>query len=161
MTSENAIVASFGANEWAKMTTQPLEGSVIDRAFLAAHLLTGSLEQAESAVLEAIASWTPSAGEDALLERVLHAAVRGTAEDAHSPANDAPGTYLPAALQAVLRLEPLPRHCYVLRVLVGLPRQVCASLLRLSFERLDHFTCAALKCLPVVAGASAGTEYTA
>jgi len=161
MTSENAIVAGFGANEWAKMTTQTLEGSVIDRAFLAAHLLTGSLEQAESAVLGAIASWAPGGSEDELLEHVLHAAVR-RGGSGQSSASDAPEAALPAALQAVLRLAILPRHCYVLRVLVGLPRQVCASLLRLSFERLDYFTCTALKGLPLLAEPrAAGTEYSA
>ena len=131
MTSDNAIVAGFGGNGWAEVTNQPLEGAVIDRAFLAAHLLTGSPEQAECAVLEAIASWGPDGSEDELLNKVLHVAVRGAAEDAQSLANeaDSPDASLPVALQAVLRLAPLVRQCYVLRVLVRLPRKVCSSLL--------------------------------
>ena len=164
MTSDNATVAGFGGNGWGEVTNQRLEGAVIDRAFLAAHLLTGSPEQAECAVLEAIASWSPDRSQDELFEKVLHAAVRGAAEDAQSLANeaDSPDTSLPGPLQAVLRLAPLVRQCYVLRVLVRLPRKACASLLDLSLQRVDQYTCAALRCLPLLAQpTSAATEYAA
>lgn len=163
MTSENAIVAGIGGNAWA-VTNQLLEGAIVDRAFLAAHLLTGSPEQAECAVLEAVASWGPDRSEDELLNQVLRAAVRRAAQDAEAPGDeaDSSGIFLPAALQAVLRLAPLLRRCYVLRVLVRLPRHVCACMLDLPVQRVDQYTCAALRCLPLlVQSTSAPTEYAA
>jgi len=162
MTSENAIVAGYGG--WAEAANQQLQHPGIDRAFLAAHLLTGGSEQAECVIMGAIASWGPEQSEDELFEQVLRAAVRNPVEDEQLLANqaDLPGASLPSELQAVLRLAPQLRQCYVLRVLVGLPRQACAALLRLSLQRIDQYTCAALRCLPLLARpASACTEYAA
>ncbi len=160
MTSENAVVAGYSG--WAEVANQ--QHAAIDRAFLAAHLLTGDAEQAERAIMEAIAWWSPDQSDSELFEQVLRAAVQSTVEDAQSIPNgaDSPGTPLPAELQAVLRLAPQPRQCYVLRILVGLPHQACASLLHLSLQHVDHYTCAALRCLPfLVAPSCAATEYSA
>jgi DNA-directed RNA polymerase specialized sigma24 family protein len=162
MTSENAIVAGYRG--WAEAANQQLQSAGIDRAFLAAHLLTGGSEQAECAIVEAIASWGPDRSEDELFEQVLQAAVRNTVEDEQLLANqaDLSGASLPSELQAVLRLAPQLRQCYVLRVLVGLPRQACATLLGLSLQRVDQYTCAALRCLPLLAQpAPARAEYAA
>lgn len=161
MTSENTIAAGYAG--WAEVANQQHVG--IDRAFLAAHLLTGSAEQAERAMMEAIALWGPDQSDNELFEQVLLAAVRGTVEDVHSIANkvDLPGADFPAELQAVLRLAPKLRQCYVLRVLVRLPREACASLLHLSSHQVDQYMCAALKCLPVLATplCAAAAQYAA
>ena len=162
MTSENAIVAGYCG--WAEAANEQLQRAGIDRAFLAAHLLTGGSEKAECAIMEAIASWGSDQSEDELFDQVLRAAVRNTVEDEQLLVNQAglPGASLPSELQAVLRLAPQLRQCYVLRVLVGLPRQMCASMLRLSLQRVDQYTSAALRCLPLLAQpASARTEHAA
>jgi DNA-directed RNA polymerase specialized sigma24 family protein len=122
----------------------------INRAFLTAHLLTASTEQAESATMEAIDLWDPDAEtEEVLFRNVLHAAARPQIESVPSSSNkcDVAGSYLPDELQAVLRLAPQLRRCFVLRILVGLPPQVCARLLHLDSRRVDRYASAALECL--------------
>ena len=124
----------------------------LNGAFLAARLLTGSIGQAETAVQEAIESWDPDEdAEEALFQQVLKAAVRFPAEFAVSNWGISnwreAGSPLPAELQAVLRLSPRFRQCFVLRILLGQPPEVCARLLGLSEERVDEYTCAGLKSL--------------
>jgi DNA-directed RNA polymerase specialized sigma24 family protein len=122
----------------------------ISRAFLTAHLLTANREQAESAVLEAILHWDLEEGtEEVFLHRVACAAIQAQVEYESSNAGEpAPAELLlPVELQAVLDLSPQLRRCFVLRVLVGLSRQVCARLLDLSVLIVDQYTCAALEHL--------------
>jgi len=121
----------------------------IGRAFLMAHLLTGNIEQAERATMEAIGSWNPDdETPGTLLWNVLDAAAR--LEIKYAPGR--PEYQLPRELQAVLRLEPQPRRCFVLRVLAGLPLEACDRLLNLDSRRLEQYTRAALQCLGVEAG---------
>jgi len=122
----------------------------ISRAFRTAHLLTASIQQAESAVLEAIDSFDPDGEtEETLFRYVVHAAVRSSVEHILPSASNQSESamFLPVELQAVLNLPPNLRRCFVLRVLVGLSRQICARLLRLDARRVDQYTCAALQCL--------------
>ena len=100
---------------------------IVGRAFLTAHLLTGNMEQAESATIAAIDSWNP----DDETEEVL----------------DVAGPCHPVELQRVLRLARPLRRCFVLRVLVGLPPRVCAKLLRSDSRRVDQYSCDASRCL--------------
>jgi len=120
---------------------------LLDRAFLTAHLLTGSLQQAEEATLDGIDSWRPGEeAEEALLQNVLNAAARAQVE---SNGNDPDpfGSHLPNELKAVLRLAPQLRRCFVLRILAGLPAQACARLLCLHPDVVERYTCDALQCL--------------
>lgn len=122
----------------------------ISRAFLAAHLLTASTEQAESATMEAIDSWDPDEEpEEMLFQSVVGAAARSSIKPAPSISNKSgvAGSYLPVELQAVLGLAPHLRRCFVLRILIGLPPQVCSRLLHLDSHSVDRFVCAALECL--------------
>jgi len=120
---------------------------LISRAFLTAHLLTGNAEQAERVTLKAIGSWNPEEeSEEALFQNVFDAAVRSPVKLKSEPAS----AYLPAELNAVLRLSPELRSCFVLRVLMRLPSQVCARLLDLRSDSVDNYTCAALRCLGAV-----------
>jgi len=70
----------------------------IDRAFLTAHLLTASIEQAEGAISGAIGLWNPDKeSEEILFKNVLDAAARAPVEPAatissHPNASD---SYLP------------------------------------------------------------------
>ena len=136
---------------------------VISRAFLTAHLLTASTQQAENAVTEALVSWDPHGdNEGALLDRILEAAVRAPCDRSLSTFRepDSTAALLPAELRAVLRLPSQLRRCFVLRILAALSRQFCGQLLHLHPHRVDQYTSAALRCLPALAGRSAaGIEY--
>jgi hypothetical protein len=117
---------------------------LIGRAFLAAHLLTGNIEQAESATMRAIESWNAEEeSEEVLFQNVVNTAVRSPVR--FEP--EAAGPHLPAELRAVLSLAPQLRRCFVLRILERLPSQVCARLLHLHADDVDRCTCAALRCL--------------
>jgi hypothetical protein len=118
---------------------------VIDRALLTAQLLTGSLEQAEKAVLEAIDWWNPSEEPEVLFHRVVEAAARQSQEVPAS--SEASRLHLPNELKAVLRLAPQPRNCFVLRILLGLGTQGCARLLRSNSKQVEDYTRAALQGL--------------
>ena len=127
---------------------------LVRRAFLMAYLLTGSSRQAECAALEAIDSWNPEQGAEVLFHNALAAAARTQIKQASSTSNepDVAGLYLPAELQAVLKLAPRIRRCFVLRILVGLSPRVCAHLLKVHSRRVDRDTCAALHSLRVHGG---------
>jgi DNA-directed RNA polymerase specialized sigma24 family protein len=47
-------------------------------------------------------------------------------------------------------LQPLLRDCFVLRILAGLSREVCAELLDVSISELEDTLCHALKQLPLL-----------
>jgi DNA-directed RNA polymerase specialized sigma24 family protein len=126
---------------------RPAIRRMIERAFLTAHLLTGSIQQAEDATLKGLDCWNPDEEPgEALFQSVLDAAARAQVQP-NRPDSEASGSKLPNELKAVLRLSPELRRCFVLRVLVGLPSQVCARLLGLDSDRVDEDTCAALQCL--------------
>jgi hypothetical protein len=128
-------------------------GHAINRAFLTAHLLTANAKQAERAVIEAIEQWDPAEGtEEAFLLGAVKAAIGTRARyESSRPDNPRPaGLLLPTELQPVLDLAPQLRRCFVLRVLTGLPRQVCSPLLHLNASKMDQYTCAALEYLSAV-----------
>lgn len=117
-----------------------------NRALVTAHLLTGSLAQAEQAVLEGIDSWNPDEEpEEALLDRVVEAAAARPSVPRIQSASDDP--CLPKELRPILKLAPHPRSCFVLRILLGLPSRVCGGLLGLDSDRADAYTIEALECL--------------
>jgi DNA-directed RNA polymerase specialized sigma24 family protein len=120
---------------------------LLDRALLTAHLLTGSLQQAEKAALDAVDSWDPGEEpEEVLFQNVLDAAAQAQVQP--NPSNpDSSGSHLPDELKAVLRLAPQLRRCFVLRILAGLPAQACARLLCLHSDMVETYTCDALQCL--------------
>jgi DNA-directed RNA polymerase specialized sigma24 family protein len=104
------------------------------RAFHSALLLTGSPVSAEHAVSSAIESLS---SEDlktkALLFGTIEAAIRCSGNQAEQTSVDAThdGSSLPSELKAVLHMKPSLRYCFVVRVLLGLPVEECARLLRL------------------------------
>ena len=127
-------------------TTDNLENTV-NGAFLAAHLLTGSSRQAEAAVQEAIEAWdSDDDSEETFVKLVLKSAAAMPAEWTVLNWTDT-GSSLPAELQAVLRLSPRLRQCFVLNILLRLSREECGRLLGLSLDRVNEYTGAALRCL--------------
>src|SRR5579884_764455 len=122
------------------MTTTTVD---IGQAFLAAHLLTGSVEAAERATLAAIDSLSAGAvTEESLFQAVLQTAARAEVTDV--PPRDYEA-YRAIELRAVLGLARQPRRCFVLRMLAGLSPEVCARLLNLTSEQVSEHTCAALE----------------
>jgi hypothetical protein len=51
---------------------------------------------------------------------------------------------LPFELRCVLALPQDIRHCFVMRILLGLPREVCAWLLHIDIPQVNHRTQAAV-----------------
>ena len=107
--------------------------STLDMAFRTALLLTGALKTAEAAVMHGIDACEVLSPGGLLIETVRSAVRR--------PTMAADGPYevecLPAELQRLFMLQPLPRHCFVLRILVGFSPEACAELLDLSITEFE------------------------
>jgi hypothetical protein len=116
----------------------------LNRSFNAAYLLTASTRQAEAAVVKAIDRFDPNIDtEEGLFRYALRAAVQTPPErELGSTART-----LPPELQAVLTLTQELRHCFVLRVLIGISRQACGELLGLNTQRVDESTFTAMRRL--------------
>jgi hypothetical protein len=151
MTSESVIATGNIDYPMVDAANQVLQRLGINRIFLAAYLITGSAAQAEHAMLEAIDSWSADRSESDLLEQTIRAALQPKDEQAQPAGNraDPECGRLAGELQAVVRLSPQLRHCFVLRVLVGMSRQACSQLLDLTRQGVDQHTCAAMRSLPL------------
>ena len=128
------------------MTTESMLRDAANRAYIAAFLLSGSAERAEAAVLESIRLMNSdvASGEE-LLQDAVHAAIE--LEEICGQRVGELGldsSTLPFELQCVLHLPQYPRQCLVLRVLVRLPRDTCARLLRSELNQIDEGTHAGL-----------------
>ncbi len=135
------------------MSTKFRIHETLENAFIAGLLLTGSVERAESAILESVRISCPDdLFSEALFRRVVHYSINQQVETptAHERDLDRAESILPFELRCVLRLSLNLRYCYVLRILVGLPREVCAWLLQMDSSQIDEYTCAAILELPRV-----------
>lgn len=141
MTATGPLTA--GANTITRAPSKATELAVF-RTFVMAHLLTGSLKQAEIASMEAIDAWNPETESDeALLRHGVDAALCRTDRRVQPDPIEsvAGGSYLPVELQAVLKLPPSHRKCFALRVLGGFFPLDCARLLHLpprTFQKHMH-----------------------
>ncbi len=119
------------------------------RIFNVALLLTGAATSAEHAVIEALSSLDPeTVTAEALLRATIAMSVRHAEiydAEFNNPEADYPA--LPIELRNVLEMEPALRQCFVLRVLLGLPVEVCASLLRLNKCQIAANVCVAMQSL--------------
>lgn len=141
-----------------------LHGSV-ENAFIVGLLLTRSMQQAETAVLDGVRPPCPDdLYSEALFRRVIHYSI--DVQPIENPRRqqrelEQAASILPFELQRVLRLSKNLRHCYVLRILVGLTREVCAWLLHLDTSQVDQHTCAAMRALPFIQRRKSRTPETA
>jgi hypothetical protein len=120
------------------------------KSFVTALLITGSVKHAEAAVLESISKLKPNDGSDeALLWMAVEVSVASRGEVLELSQEELEHTLsiLPFELLCVLHLAADLRYCFVCRILLGLPREACASLLRLELQQLDERTCAAMLSL--------------
>jgi len=107
--------------------------------FTVAILLTGSADRAECSVLEGLKILDRGpASKAAVLEAIVRAAITPAMMPGEEEGQKllVGASWLPIALQRVLRLPKGLRHVFVLRLLLGLPRDQCLRLLQL--ETLDE-----------------------
>ena len=125
------------------MDTMP---SALDIAFRTALLLAGTTKTAEAAVMDGIGDCEDLSHGSLLIEAVKSTIRRRT------KSTDAPAALesLPPELRRLFVLQPLLRDCFVLRILAGLSREVCAELLDVSISELEDTLCHALKQLPLL-----------
>ena len=109
-------------------------------AFRTALLLTGDTTTAEAAVTRAIDACEALSSGGLLIEAV-RSAVRRRTKSSDGP-YDVDG--LPTELRRLFMLQPLLRHCFVLRILAGLSPEVCAELLDISVTEFEDAVPAAL-----------------
>ena len=100
----------------------------LDMAFRTALLLTDAMKTAEAAVMQGIGACEDLSPRGLMVEAV-RSAVRRRTKSSDGPCEV---ECLPPELRHLFMLQPLPRHCFVLRVLVGLSPEVCAELLEVS-----------------------------
>jgi hypothetical protein len=133
------------------METEDITGALLTKSFIASLLLTKNAGQAESAVLESIRcsdliGYPPA--ED-LFRGALKAALalRCEAVEQQSAELDYALSILPPELQHVLHLPTNLRDCFVLRILAGLPSDICARTLDLTACEVDWTACSAAQVL--------------
>ena len=120
----------------------------IENAFIVGLLLTGSIEQAERAIVDSIhCSETEDVCGQRVFRRVIQWAVDPQEQRSCRVTDEASVRILPFELGCVLHLLPDLRHCYVLRILVGLSREICAWLLHTDVEQVSQRTQSAVNGL--------------
>src|SRR5882724_6541311 len=130
------------------MATIPVANDLISRAFFPALLLSGDSHVAEAAVVEAIECVDLDQGdEDQFLLHTIRWVLRQQGRSSLAADTRDAACFLPPELQRVLRLPPAFRRSFVLRVLLAMPREVCAILLHLDARQVDAATCAAVQQL--------------
>jgi hypothetical protein len=125
----------------------------LENAFIAGLLLTGSVDRAETAILESVRMSCPDdLFSEALFRRTVHYSIDQHIELKNKKQSelDRARSILPFELRCVLNLSQQLRYCYVLRILIGLPREVCAWLLHMDTSQVDLHTCAAMLELPLI-----------
>ena len=135
------------------MDTMP---SALDVAFRTALLLTGDTRTAEVAVMHGIGA-CEDLSPDGLLIAAVRSAVRRRTNSSGGPCKI---ECLSPELRRLFMLQPLSRHCFVLRVLVGLSPEACADLLDVSVTEFEDAVNRALTQLPLLCSPRAhGREH--
>jgi hypothetical protein len=133
--------------------------NMVGKAFLTALLLTGSAQRAEAAILEGRGAMDlDQLSEEVLFRRTVDAATAPQSDLLEEPSEELEraSATLPFELRRVLHLPLALRQCFVLRFLIGLPREVCAQLLRLEVRQVDVRARTALLELPTIRWKSQG-----
>jgi hypothetical protein len=125
------------------MDTMP---RALDMAFRTALILTGAMKTAEAAVMQGLGA-CEDLSPGGLLTEAIKSAVRRRTKSSDGPYEV---ECLPPELRRLFLLQPLPRHCFVLRILVGLSPDVCAELLEVSDTEFENAVYRALTQLPLL-----------
>jgi hypothetical protein len=122
------------------MSTETQPSLAMGRVLTAAVLLSGDLTQAEDAVADAILSLdTDDFETEAFLMCVLILSIqrsRNFSKRSIRKRGEISVT-LPEELQNVLNLSLMLRHCFVLRVLLGLPKETCGQMLHIDDDEVE------------------------
>ena len=123
----------------------------LNMAFRTALILTGAMKTAEAAVMQGIGECEDLSPRGLMIEAVRSAVRRRT------KSSDGPYEVecLPTELRRLFMLQPLLRHCFVLRVLVSLSPEVCAELLDISVIEFEDAVYEALTQLPILSSQNA------
>ncbi len=113
----------------------------LNEMFTVAILLTGSADRAECSVLEGLKTLDRGpVSKAAVFEAIIRAAITPATMPGEEKAREplVGVSWLPIELQRVLLLLSDLRHVFVLRLLLGLPRDQCSRVLQLDNETLDE-----------------------
>lgn len=131
----------------------------LGRSFTTALLLTQSAQRAEEAVLSCISQIDPlTASNESLLRETVAASIHAKAPEDHAQDQERAAAMLPIELQRVLRLPMQLRWAFVLRILVGMPREAVAMALQTGNQQIDQFVCDSAKTLAGPQFASIGAR---
>jgi hypothetical protein len=137
----------------------PITDQGLERSFTTALLLTASAGRAEAAVLEGIRVVDAFELSDAALFReTLAASMEANSQKAPAAELEYASSLLPLDLRPLLRLSRDLRSCFVLRVLVGLSREVCARMLRIGIRQIDELVCDSVQALARGTGQGPGAS---
>jgi hypothetical protein len=128
------------------MLAEPMISAAVCSALRAALLLTGNAVSAENVILEAISSLDHDLTAEGLLSRAIEISIPAVSNCDRADL-EAVWPDLPLELLSVLQLHVSLRICFVLRVLLGLPEEICARLLQLSTTEVGAKTCKAMNRL--------------
>jgi hypothetical protein len=113
----------------------------LNEIFTVALLLTGNPARAEFALLDGIETLDRGdASAGAVMQATIRAAITSETNSGKEESREhLPGvSWLPLELQQVMLLPKGLRHVFVLRLLLGLPRDQCSQLLQLDDRKLDE-----------------------
>ena len=103
---------------------------------------------AEAVVLECIrGSGTNGTSAETLFHVVVAAAIEAGTDVPRPEEAEQCSSILPIELRRVLHLPWTLRQCFVLRILVGWPRERCARMLHREGREIDRDACAAAQAL--------------
>ena len=141
----------YTADSAAPARRMQIARETLNRAFTTALMLTANAEQAEAAISNAIGSLDAGVSDEELFLAAVRAAVERKRCDSGPGERERASSMLPPGLRRVPGL-PLPlRHCFVLRILAGLPAAVCAQWTRLTTREVEQ---AAGRAAELLAGIS-------
>lgn len=112
------------------------EGAVC-RAFLAAYLLVRSERLAEAALYEAIESLDPDRVISMLPRLLAEASLKIRPGQPEGPV--AAPAWIGSELRAVFDLSQPLRDCFVMRILLGIPRETCSFLMKTDGLIVDRY----------------------
>jgi DNA-directed RNA polymerase specialized sigma24 family protein len=129
----------------------------VHAAFRTALLLAGATKTAELAVLDGIDACENISPRRLLIETV-RSTIRRRTESPHVPDGI---NLLPPELRRLFSLQPDSRDCFVLRILVQLPPEMCADLLEISITEYEDALYKALNQLPLLSSFKAARDAQA
>lgn len=120
----------------AGMTAEAGASKKFEDAFRAANLLTGSAQLAERAVLDGIgASGCHGDPDEALFRETIKAAIR--LRDELPASSERALSRFPWELRRLGLLDPIPRDCLLLRIVLGISARSSAAMLRLTIQEIE------------------------